>query len=99
MATPKQKAFWNACGVAILQHGLPWRRRPETLSRVNYKQTLRVFPTIVVYRVIVVSLVTSLKTYESVTFFLNCSVFPNQNSVSTHFLTVRLKSGQLKLND
>jgi hypothetical protein len=40
-----------SCGVAILQHGLPWRRRPETLSRVNYKQTLRVFLTIVVYDV------------------------------------------------
>jgi hypothetical protein len=56
--------FWmqNAfcCGVAILQHGLPWRRRPETVSRVNYKQTLRVFQTIVVYTVIVGSLVTLL---------------------------------------
>jgi hypothetical protein len=50
----------NCCAVAILQHGLPWRRRPETLSRVNYKQTLMVFLTIVVYRVIVGSLVTSL---------------------------------------
>jgi hypothetical protein len=48
------------CGVAILQHGLPWRRRPETLSRVNYKQILRVFLKIVVYCVIVGSLVTSL---------------------------------------
>jgi hypothetical protein len=47
------------CGVAILQYGLPWRR-PETLSRVNYKQTLRVFLTIVVYRMIVGSLVISL---------------------------------------
>jgi hypothetical protein len=46
--------------------GVPY---PETLSRVNYKQTLRVFLTIVVYRVIVGSLVTSLKTRESVTFF------------------------------
>jgi hypothetical protein len=44
-ATRIQNAF--CCGVAILQHGLPWRRRPETLSRVNYKQTLIVFPTIV----------------------------------------------------
>jgi hypothetical protein len=52
-----QNAF--CCGVAILQHGLPWRR-PETLSRVTYKQTLRVFLTIVVYHVIVGSLVTSL---------------------------------------
>jgi hypothetical protein len=52
-----QNAF--CCGVAILQHGLTWRRRPETLSRVNYKQTLRVFLTIVIYRVIVGSLVTS----------------------------------------
>jgi hypothetical protein len=48
-------------GVAIFQNGLPWRRRrrPETLSRINYKQTLRVFLTIVVYRAIVGSLVTS----------------------------------------
>jgi hypothetical protein len=23
--------------VKVLQHVLPWRRRPETLSRVNYK--------------------------------------------------------------
>jgi hypothetical protein len=46
--------------IAILQYGLLWRRRPETLSGVNYKQTLRVFPTIVVYRMIVGSLVTSL---------------------------------------
>jgi hypothetical protein len=53
-----QNAF--CCGVAILQHCLPWRWRTETLSRVNYKQTLRVFLTIVVYRVIVGSLVTSL---------------------------------------
>jgi hypothetical protein len=53
-----QNAF--CCEVAILQQGLPWRRRPETLSRVNYKQTLRVFLIIVVYRVIVGSLVTSL---------------------------------------
>jgi hypothetical protein len=53
-----QNAF--CCGVAILQHRLPWRRWPETLSRVNYKETLRVFLTIVVYRVIVGSLVTSL---------------------------------------
>jgi hypothetical protein len=53
-----QNAF--CCGVAILQHGLPWRRLPETLSRVNYKQTSRVFLIIVVYRVIVCSLVTSL---------------------------------------
>jgi hypothetical protein len=77
-ATPQQKAFCihNAfcCGVAILQHGLPWRRRPETLSRINYKQTLRVFLTIIVYRVVVGSLVTSLQTCESVTFFLNFSV-------------------------
>jgi hypothetical protein len=58
-----------------LQYGLPWRRRPETLSRVNYKQTLRVFLTIVVCRVIVGSLVTSLWTCESVTFFLNCPVY------------------------
>jgi hypothetical protein len=35
-------------------------------------QTLRVFLTIVVYRVIVGSLVNSLQTCESVTFFLNC---------------------------
>jgi hypothetical protein len=47
------------CEVAILQYGLPWRR-PETLSRVNYNQTLRVFLTAVVYRAIVDSLVTSL---------------------------------------
>jgi hypothetical protein len=53
-----QKAF--CCGVAILQHGLPWRQRLETLSHVNYKQTLRVFLTVVVYRVIVGSLITSL---------------------------------------
>jgi hypothetical protein len=53
-----QNAF--CCGVAILQHGLPWRRRPETLSRVNYRQTLRIFLTIVVYRVIVGLLVISL---------------------------------------
>jgi hypothetical protein len=53
-----QNAF--CCGVAILQHDLPWRRRPETLFRVNCKQTLRVFLTIVENRVIVVSLVTSL---------------------------------------
>jgi hypothetical protein len=58
------------CGcAAILQHGLPWRRRPEALSCVNYKQTLRVFLTIVENRVIVGSLVTSLYTCESVTFF------------------------------
>jgi hypothetical protein len=35
--TLKVCLFWiqNAfcCGVAILQHGLPWRRRPETLSK------------------------------------------------------------------
>jgi hypothetical protein len=59
----QQKAFciWNAfcCGVAILEHGLPWRRLTETLSRVNYKQILRVFLTIV-YREIVGSLVTAL---------------------------------------
>jgi hypothetical protein len=53
-----QNAF--CCGVVILQHGLPWRWRPETLSLVNYKQTLIVFLTIVEYRVIVGSLVTSL---------------------------------------
>jgi hypothetical protein len=58
-----------------LQHGLPWRRLPETLSRVNYKQALKVFLTIVVYRVIVDSLITSLQTYDSVTFFLNCPVY------------------------
>jgi hypothetical protein len=58
----------------ILQHGLPWRRQPETLSRVNYKQTLRVFLPIVAYRVIVGSLVTSLLSYESVNLFLNCPV-------------------------
>jgi hypothetical protein len=68
-----QNAFF--CGVAILQHGLPWRRRPEILSRVNYKQTLRVFLTIVVHRVIVGSLVTSLQTCEIVTFFFNCPVY------------------------
>jgi hypothetical protein len=45
MATPQQKAFCIQ-NVTILQHGLPWRRRPETLSRVSYKQTLRVFLTI-----------------------------------------------------
>jgi hypothetical protein len=50
----------HSCGGAILQHGLPWRWRPETLYRVNYKQTLRVFRTVVVYRVIVGLLVTSL---------------------------------------
>jgi hypothetical protein len=66
MATPQQKAF---CTCRIL----PWRRRPETLSRVNYQQTLRVFLTIV-YRVIVGSLVTSLQTCESVTFSFNCPV-------------------------
>jgi hypothetical protein len=53
-----QNAF--CCGVAILQHGLPWRRWPETVSRINYKRNLRVFLTIVLYRVIVGSLVTSL---------------------------------------
>jgi hypothetical protein len=52
-----QNAF--CCGVTILQHGLPWRR-PETLPRVNYKQTLRAFLTIDVYRVIVDSMGTSL---------------------------------------
>jgi hypothetical protein len=67
-----QNAF--CCKVAILQHGLPWRRLPETLSRVNYKQTLRVFLTIDAYCVIVGSLVTWLQTCESVTFFLNCPV-------------------------
>jgi hypothetical protein len=46
-------------GVAILQHGLPWWQWPETLSRINYKHTLRVFLT-TVYHVIVGSLVTSL---------------------------------------
>jgi hypothetical protein len=46
-----QNAF--CCGVAILQHGLPWRRRSETLSRVNCIQTLRVFLTTVAHRVIV----------------------------------------------
>jgi hypothetical protein len=77
-----QNAF--CYGVSILQHGLPWRRRPETLSRVNYKQTLRVFLIIVVYRVIVGALVTSLWTCESVTFLLNCSVcgLDNLGSVS-----------------
>jgi hypothetical protein len=63
MATPHQKAFCIlqdtekdvCCEVAILQHGLP-----ETLSRVNYKQTLGVFLKTDVYRVIVGSLVTSL---------------------------------------
>jgi hypothetical protein len=48
----------SGCGIAILQHNLPWRWWPETLFRVNYKQTLRVFQTIVLYRVIVGSLVT-----------------------------------------
>jgi hypothetical protein len=67
-----QNAF--RCGVAILKHGLHWRRRPETLSRVNYKRTLRVFLTTVVYRVVEGSLITSLQTCESVTFFLNCPV-------------------------
>jgi hypothetical protein len=67
-----QNAF--CCGVAILQHGLLWRRRPETLSRVNYKQALTALKTTVVYHVIVDSLVTSLQTCESVTFFLNCPV-------------------------
>jgi hypothetical protein len=52
-----QNAF--CCGVAILQHRLPWRRRPETTS-ARQLQTLRIFLTIVVHRVIVVSLVTSL---------------------------------------
>jgi hypothetical protein len=52
--------YFHSCGVAILQHGLPWRRRPETLSRVNYKQTLRVSLTIVENRVFIGSLVTSL---------------------------------------
>jgi hypothetical protein len=47
----EQNAF--CCGDAILQHGLPWPRRPETLTRVNCNQALRVFLTIVVYRVIV----------------------------------------------
>jgi hypothetical protein len=64
MAIPQQKALCIHdfyCGVAILQHGRPWLRRPETLSRVNYKQTLRVLITIGVYRVIVSSLVTSLQ--------------------------------------
>jgi hypothetical protein len=36
------------------------RKYTETLSRVNYKETLRVFLRTVVYRVIVGSLVTSL---------------------------------------
>jgi hypothetical protein len=45
---------------AAMMRGVPWRRRPETLSRVNYKQTLRVFLTIDAYRVIVGSLVTKL---------------------------------------
>jgi hypothetical protein len=47
------------CGGAILQHGLPWRWRPKTLSGANCKQTLRIF-LIIVYRVIVSSLVISL---------------------------------------
>jgi hypothetical protein len=75
MATAQQKASWmqNAfcCAVVILQHGLPWRRRPETFSRVNYKKTLRVFLTVVVHHVIVGSLATSLKTCKCVTFFLH----------------------------
>jgi hypothetical protein len=50
----------TAKGVLYPEHCLPWRRWPKTLSRVNYKQTLTVFLTIVVYRVIVGSLVTSL---------------------------------------
>jgi hypothetical protein len=58
---------------------------PETLSCFNYKQTLRVFRTIAVYRVIVGSLVTSLLTCESVTFFLNCPVLAHlQNSEEGH---------------
>jgi hypothetical protein len=64
MATAQQKAFSMqkafCCAVAVLQHGLPWRWRSKTLSRVNYKQTLIVFLTIGVYRVIVGSLVTAL---------------------------------------
>jgi hypothetical protein len=50
------------------------RQRPKTLSRINYKQTLRVFLAIIVYRVIVGSLVTSLQKCGIVTFFLNCPV-------------------------
>jgi hypothetical protein len=46
----------------------------ETLSRVNYKETLRVFVTIVVYLVIAGLLVTPLWTCECVSFFLNCPV-------------------------
>jgi hypothetical protein len=65
----------TAKGVLYPEHGLSGWRRLETLSRVYYKQTLRVFLTIVVHRVIVGSLVTSLKACESVTFFFNCPVF------------------------
>jgi hypothetical protein len=61
------------CGVAILQHGLPWWRRLETLSRVNCKHTLS-------FRNCCISRDCRLtgyfmKTCESVTFFLNCPVF------------------------
>jgi hypothetical protein len=63
---------------------LPWRWQPETLSHVNYKQTLRVFLTIVVYRVIVGSLVTSLQTCESVNFFFNCPVYFVGIRTNTH---------------
>jgi hypothetical protein len=36
-----QNAF--CCGVAILQHGLPWRWRPETLSRVKLQTNFESF--------------------------------------------------------
>jgi hypothetical protein len=64
-----QNAF--CCGVAILQHGLPWRRWPKTLSRVKYKQTLRAFQTIVVYREIVCSLITSFQHVKVLPYFLS----------------------------
>jgi hypothetical protein len=49
MATPQQKAFCilqfaKTNSVTSVQRGLPWRRRPETLSRLNYKQTFQNFP-------------------------------------------------------
>jgi hypothetical protein len=55
-----QNGDYTPKGVLDTEHGLPWKRRPGTLSRVNIKQTLKVFLTIVVYRVTVGSLVTSL---------------------------------------
>jgi hypothetical protein len=81
-----QNAF--CCEVAILQHDLPWRRRPETHSRVNYKQTLRVCLTIVENRVIVGSLVTSSQTCKSVTFFLNFPVL-STSDVKWNYLATK----------